>query len=128
MNNFTKSIVYSGVVMAAGLVAIFAVYNNMDGSSVSSIEPAAGQEMTMQEQEAMSGFAEIANQIEAAAGEAVEVATDVAETAVETTTEAATDAAEAGKEGDAVKECPIALAIENYAVDARGLMAEYYHF
>lgn len=46
MNNFTKSIVYSGVVLAAGLVAIFAIYNNMgtDGSNVSYIEPAAGEE------------------------------------------------------------------------------------
>jgi hypothetical protein len=45
MSNFTKSIVYSGVVLAAGLVAIFAIYNNMSGQEpMNYIEPAAGEE------------------------------------------------------------------------------------
>ena len=46
MSNFTKSIVYSTTVLAAGVVAIFAIYNNVstspDGSSVADITPAAG--------------------------------------------------------------------------------------
>lgn len=47
MNNFSKSIVYSGLVLAAGLVAIFAVYNNMSERGAAGIEPAAG-ESTME--------------------------------------------------------------------------------
>lgn len=45
MSNFTKSIVYSGVVLVAGLVAVFTIYNNMavtDGAGYANIEPAAG--------------------------------------------------------------------------------------
>ena len=45
MSNFTKSIVYSGVVLVAGLIAVFTIYNNMgtmQGSTMSAIEPAAG--------------------------------------------------------------------------------------
>ena len=45
MSNFTKSIVYSGVVLVAGLVAVFSIYNNMattSANSVANIEPAAG--------------------------------------------------------------------------------------
>lgn len=48
MKNFTKSIVYSGVVLAAGLVAVFAIQNNMNGTQTQTplfaIEPAAGTE------------------------------------------------------------------------------------
>jgi len=46
MSNFTRSILYSTSVLVAGLVAIFAIYNNVantpDGSSVAQISPAAG--------------------------------------------------------------------------------------
>ena len=46
MSNFTKSIVYSTTVLAAGVVAIFAIYNNVstdtDGAAVAGITPAAG--------------------------------------------------------------------------------------
>ena len=45
MSNFTKSIIYSGVVLVAGLVAIFTIYNNMTstpGINYGQIEPAAG--------------------------------------------------------------------------------------
>lgn len=49
MNDFTKSILYSGVVLAAGLIAVFAIQSNMTGAQkdagqISSVEPAAGQE------------------------------------------------------------------------------------
>lgn len=51
MSNFTRSIVYSGVVLAAGLVAIFSIYNNMQDETattqveqVQEVEPAAGSE------------------------------------------------------------------------------------
>ncbi|MFP4385941.1 MAG: hypothetical protein ACLFRA_01880 [Alphaproteobacteria bacterium] len=46
MCNFTRSILYSTMVLAAGLVAIFSIYNSVsvspDGSAVSQISPAAG--------------------------------------------------------------------------------------
>jgi hypothetical protein len=46
MSNFTKSIVYSAAVLAVGLIAIFAIYNNMAGQSgVGDIEPAAGEQV-----------------------------------------------------------------------------------
>lgn len=49
MSDFTKSIVYSGFVLVAGLVAIFAISSNMtvdqtNGTSFAVIEPAAGDE------------------------------------------------------------------------------------
>lgn len=44
MGNFTKSIFYSGTVLAAGLIAIFSIYSNMTGQTgFSAIEPAAGE-------------------------------------------------------------------------------------
>lgn len=48
MSNFTRSILYSTTVLAAGLVAIFAIYNNitatgsMDATAAADIAPAAG--------------------------------------------------------------------------------------
>ncbi|MEM6465256.1 MAG: hypothetical protein AAF679_01945 [Pseudomonadota bacterium] len=57
MTNFTKSIVYSGVVLAAGLVAIFAIYNNMSGTDVAGIEPAAGVEEGTDMMSALAGKA-----------------------------------------------------------------------
>lgn len=48
MSNFTKSIVYSAAVLAVGLIAIFAIYNNMaDQPGVSGLEPAAGEEAVL---------------------------------------------------------------------------------
>ncbi len=51
MSNFTKSILYSTTVLAAGLVAIFAIYNNVttdqSGSSLAQITPAAGEESSV---------------------------------------------------------------------------------
>lgn len=46
MNNFTKSILYSTTVLAAGLVAIFAIYDGVTkdaGVQVAAVEPAAGE-------------------------------------------------------------------------------------
>lgn len=46
MNNFTKSILYSTTVLAVGLVAIFAIYDNVTQNqiaSVAEIAPAAGE-------------------------------------------------------------------------------------
>ncbi len=47
MSNFTKSILYSTTVLAAGLVAIFSIYNNVTktdtAAAVANITPAAGQ-------------------------------------------------------------------------------------
>lgn len=46
MSDFSKSIVYSGLVLVAGLIAVFAISSNMttspDGASFATIEPAAG--------------------------------------------------------------------------------------
>ncbi|MEM7680109.1 MAG: hypothetical protein AAF182_03805 [Pseudomonadota bacterium] len=50
MSDFTKSIVYSGFVLVAGLIAVFAISSNMTaptgdtGSAFAVIEPAAGNE------------------------------------------------------------------------------------
>ncbi len=48
MSNFTKSILYSTTVLAAGLVAIFAIYNNVttspDGGVFAGLAPAAGEQ------------------------------------------------------------------------------------
>ncbi|MCK5384066.1 MAG: hypothetical protein KAJ29_00725 [Alphaproteobacteria bacterium] len=46
MSNFTRSILYSTSVLVVGLVAIFAIYNDVanapDGANVAQISPAAG--------------------------------------------------------------------------------------
>ena len=89
MSNFTKSIVYSGVVLAAGLVAIFAIYNNMSGNDVASIEPAAGSQAGEGFAESFEGFAD---SIQEAAEDATEAASDMAEHAAEATEEAMEDA------------------------------------
>ena len=84
MNNFTKSIVYSGVVLAAGLVAIFAIYNNMaatPGSTVTMIEPAAGEE-TMADPSMMDATAEGISNMTTEAGD---MAADAADATVEAT-------------------------------------------
>ena len=66
MNNFTKSIVYSGVVLAAGLVAIFAIYNNISGTNdVSYIEPAAGTESA---EGVSEGISDISNSVTETSG------------------------------------------------------------
>ncbi len=47
MKNFTRSVLYSSTVLAAGLVAIFAIYSNVstfeNGQSIANISPAAGE-------------------------------------------------------------------------------------
>lgn len=93
MNNFTKSIVYSGVVLAAGLVAIFAIYNNVSSnSSVSYIEPAAGTEAV----EGISeGAANLTGSITDASGEAVSGASETISATAANATETASGAAEA---------------------------------
>ena len=110
MSNFTKSIVYSGVVLAAGLVAIFAIYNNMAAQGpVSSIEPASGQEATLDQTlegqpaatEDATGAAGQASDAAAAATEASEGAADAAaaaEQASDAASEAASDAKTAADE------------------------------
>ncbi len=100
MNNFTKSIVYSGVVLAAGLVAIFAIYNNMgtDASNVSYIEPAAGEEtMTEKATEAYDNTVEAITETAEDAGEAISETAEDTTTAIEETIEEA-DATETAEE------------------------------
>lgn len=97
MNNFTKSIVYSGVVLAAGLVAIFAIYNNMgtDGSNVSYIEPAAGEQLSEDISEAYDNTVEAIEETATDAGAAI---SETAEKATEAVAETAEDAATAIEE------------------------------
>lgn len=124
MSNFTRSIVYSGVVLAAGLVAIFAIYNNIDDNSASglaSIQPAAGNvgeaftdtydsavsaieqassevdmemDATVEAEEAVEDINAEADAVVESVEEATEEAVEDAETVVEEATEAAEDAAE----------------------------------
>ena len=96
MNNFTKSIVYSGVVLAAGLVAIFAIYNNISSDNeFAYIEPAAGTEAA---EGITEGISNIGSSITEAAGSAAETVTETATQAAEATTEAAGNAYDATKE------------------------------
>lgn len=106
MNNFTKSIVYSGVVLAAGLVAIFAIYNNMNTaeSNLSYIEPAAGEASTTEAtpaeestigQEAIDAASQAAEQASEAATSAADAVEETASEAVESAEEAVDATAEA---------------------------------
>ena len=103
MNNFTKSIVYSGVVLAAGLVAIFAIYNNMQTQSPASIEPAAGQESsTMAPTPAPTSDASGATQTPGgtpAPGAAMAPAADASAPAATDAAKQATDAAAQAAQG-----------------------------
>lgn len=87
MNNFTKSVVYSGLVVAAGLVAIFAIYNNMEtgGPDLSAIEPAAGQYDEMNTNtEGMTGtFQQVTDEAAQAGEEVMDAAKDAAKDAGE---------------------------------------------
>lgn len=118
MSNFTKSIVYSGLVMAAGLVAIFAIYNNMTDASLSSIEPAAGTQMgTTEGYDASSSFQQVSEEVaadaEAAADAVVEGAEAAADEVVESTEGASDATVEATEEAaDAVVEGAEAAAEE----------------
>ncbi|MCF8496207.1 MAG: hypothetical protein K9G62_06030 [Alphaproteobacteria bacterium] len=105
MSSFTKSIVYSGVVLALGLVAIFAIRSNMidQGAGMSNIEPAAGQvaEDTTGTDEAAQTQEDATATIEPATGEEAavveeEAAADAAHDAsVNTIVESDADAAAA---------------------------------
>ena len=101
MNNFTKSIVYSGVVLAAGLVAIFAIYNNMgiDANNVSYIEPAAGDETSLE-----------------TVNEAIEAIPEALESGVETLQETAIEIYDTTE--DALTPSPAENALEDAADDA----------
>ena len=126
MNNFSKSIMYSSFVLAAGLVAIFAIYNNdatnRNMGMIAAIEPAAGEEAETKSTdlnaiaEAVKETAENAyeattetmnNVAEATAKTVNDVADAASETtaeAIEATKEAATDAADtASNTMDAMK-------------------------
>ena len=97
MSNFTKSIVYSGAVLAVGLVAIFAIYNNMapTGTNFASLEPASGEATSTIE----DGFEGTTNSILDAAADAGEAAGEMAEEATNAALDGASDAGEAISEG-----------------------------
>lgn len=95
MSNFTKSIVYSGVVLAVGLIAIFAIRGNMEeqAGGFATVEPAAGQEEgyfeTMPE-ETTQAREEVEHMTEEAmeeTSEAMEEAAEMTEEAMEETSE-----------------------------------------
>ena len=108
MSNFTKSVLYSTTVLAAGLIAIFSIYNNVSTSkdeiSMANISPAAGEstlginfgeelnnmpmslsgiEKTPEDiQNAMEASADALNNMVSAAGQTIpEVAAEIIETA-----------------------------------------------
>lgn len=92
MNNFTKSIVYSGIVVAAALVAVFAIYDNMSGpqqSPLQQIEPASGAASTQgtQDGQPMSDSFEQINEAQPAS-DATAPATDGAAMPVDAASEA----------------------------------------
>lgn len=86
MSNFTKSILYSTTVLAAGLVAIFAIYNSVtepsDGFSVSEIAPAAGDSEDTKDYAAAFG-----KNVYSKASKVKEAATSVVNTTVEIASE-----------------------------------------
>lgn len=70
MNNFTKSIIYSGLVLVAGMIAVIAIQNNLGptATSFSALEPAAGEEAKAEPvslQDAMKFKEDIQNAINA---------------------------------------------------------------
>lgn len=93
MSDFTKSIVYSGVVLVAGLIAIFSIYNNMTADTASNyagISPAAGEQATT-----TPAFSEEVQQnLEAVMDEAGEMASDAAEAAQDAASDVAEQASE----------------------------------
>lgn len=128
MSNFTRSVVYSGVVLVAGLIAIFSIYENMatnPGSDLAGIEPAAGEQMQENISENISNMAgnaadtadeagnavaetaegiqedavEAAETVQEGAADAVEAAQDTASEAAENIEQAAEDAVDAASEG-----------------------------
>lgn len=94
MSNFTKSIVYSGVVLAAGLIAIFAIYNNMSGSEMSGIEPAAGTEAAGAYSDSFEGVTDSVQQASEDAMHAAEGAMEATGEAVSEGVDHAVDAVE----------------------------------
>tara|TARA_R110001592_G_scaffold79054_5_gene236786 strand:+ start:2007 stop:3068 length:1062 start_codon:yes stop_codon:yes gene_type:complete len=107
MSNFTKSIVYSTTVLAAGVVAIFAIYNNVstdtDGAAVAGITPAAGTstiginfENVIDEAKTKATLA--ASDAKEAVGNAAEATGEAIEGATQAAGEAISDAAEGAKE------------------------------
>ncbi len=105
MSNFTKSIVYSGVVLAAGLVAIFAIYNNMSGQGpVSYIEPASGEEAILLDGQATDPLATAEGEAAIEAATQAEEATDAVAAATEASEGAADAAATAEQAADSATE------------------------
>jgi hypothetical protein len=112
MSNFTKSIVYSGVVLAAGLVAIFAIYNNMaDQGPMSYIEPAAGEEAVIDPTLEGQAIDPTATTAEEAAAQAAAAATDASEGAAEAA-QAAEQAADSATEAASTAEAAAEEATE----------------
>ena len=98
MTNFTKSVVYSGVVLVAGLIAIFAIQNNMNGSAdrFSAVEPAAGVEdaIEMQIENMQINIKDEQKVSEEAQEEAAAIIQDAPEQASETADAGVMDAGE----------------------------------
>lgn len=67
MSDFSKSMMYSGLVLVAGLIAIFSISSNMsadpsmDASGFAVIEPAAGDEASMPMTDEMAATADDVN-------------------------------------------------------------------
>ncbi len=81
MSNFTKSIFYSGAVLAVAMIAVFSIYTNMtQKNDLGAIEPAAGEETMTEEQGALQ---QAGDYIAEKASNAAEAAKDMTEQAAE---------------------------------------------
>jgi methyl-accepting chemotaxis protein len=98
MSSFTKSIFYSGAVLAVGLIAIFAIYDNVaQDPGFAGIEPAAGEEETLGETIANEA-GEFGDAVEETTGEALEATGEAIEAAGEEMKETGEEMAEGAEE------------------------------
>ena len=83
MSNFTKSIFYSGAVLAVAMIAVFSIYTNMtqNGSELGALEPAAGEEAVVEEGALEQAGDYISNTATDAAAAAKDMAQQAAENA-----------------------------------------------
>lgn len=110
MSNFTKSIFYSGAVLAVAMIAVFSIYTNMtqNGSELGAIEPAAGEEAVMEEGALEQAGDYISNTATDAAAAAKDMAQQAAENAgmTDEATPAATEGENAEDTAEAEKPAP----------------------
>lgn len=85
MNNVVKSVIFAAVVLVAGIAAMQVIYNNVSGSDVAGIEPAAGEGFMGTIEENAN---EAADSIQQTTGEAWDATKETAEDAADAVQEA----------------------------------------